>query len=278
MSTDDSREISRNYGARIIDIPLGSFDHGLSRNIGVKNAIGDLIYFTVQDAWLFTNDFLGKMASHFDDLTVMAVVGHQAVPHDQDKDPLLWYRPVSAPAVTERIIEDKSVFINLSLQKQQELVAWDNVVAMYRKEALIEQPFVQTEFAEDWVWSYQALLRGWKLLYDSSLVVYHYHHQSFKYAFRLRYTVNYHFFKHLGYRPRLPELFLPTIKAFYHLFINKKLSINKKIYWFVYNISVKIGDYFSTLNFLIRLKYFGSLGIRKGFVKYCKQIPQGKQK
>lgn len=278
MSTDGSREIAKFYTSKIIDIPIESFDHGLSRNIGVQNATGELIFFTVQDAWLFKNDFIEKMASHFDDLTVKAVVGHQAVPHDQDKDPLLWHRPISAPSVTERIVYDKTLFLNLNQQKQQELIAWDNVVAMYRKEALIEQPFVQTAFAEDWIWSYQALLRGWKLLHDSSLVIYHYHHQSYKYAFKLRYTVNYHFYKFFGYTPVIPKLFIPIIKAFYHLLKNQRLSIGQKLYWFSYNIGVKLGDYISTLNFLFRLKYFGNLSIRKGFEKYCKQIPQGSQK
>lgn len=278
MSVDNSREIANRFNVKIIDIPVGTFDHGLTRNLAANSATGDLVFFTVQDAWLGNNVFLEKMASHFTDSSVMGVVGHQAVPHDDDKNPLLWFRPVSAPAVTVRKVDDWTAFKNLPQHKQQELVSWDNVVAMYRREAITTQPFVQTGFAEDWIWSYEALCKGWTLLHDSSLVVYHYHHQSFKYAFRSRYTVNYHFYKFFKYTPVLTELFVPIIKSLFHLVKNKKLTFGKKIYWFLNSSTARFGDYFSTLNFLIRLKFFGSSGIEKGYDKYCEQIPQGRQK
>ena len=89
MSTDASREIAVAYGAKIINISEGSFDHGLSRNIGVQHATGDFIFFTVQDAWLSTKNLLEKMSSHFNNPDVIAVVGHQAVPHEKDNNPLL---------------------------------------------------------------------------------------------------------------------------------------------------------------------------------------------
>ena len=52
MSSDNSKEIGFSYGAIIIPIPNGTFNHGLTRNLGVQKSSGDLIYLTVQDAWL----------------------------------------------------------------------------------------------------------------------------------------------------------------------------------------------------------------------------------
>ncbi len=46
------------------------------------------------------------MATHFDDKKVMAVSGHQAVPHEKDKNPFLWYKPYSAPRVTKKVVTD----------------------------------------------------------------------------------------------------------------------------------------------------------------------------
>lgn len=278
MSADNSMEIATRFNARIIDIPNGKFNHGLTRNAGVQHASCELVYLTVQDAWISGNDMLEKMAKHFDDEEVMAVSGHQAVPHEKDKNPLVWYRPYSAPHVTDRLITNKEAFKNLPVKEQQSLISWDNVVSMYRKTALIEQPFVKTEFSEDWVWSYHALLKGWKLLYDSSLVVYHYHHQTYQYSFNSAYTLNYHFYKFFRYKPSIPALVLPMCKATYHLLKNKKLSITEKIYWLMHNVSGRVGNYFSTINFLSRLKTGGEKGIEKGYNKYCKSIPQGKQK
>jgi rhamnosyltransferase len=278
MSTDNSVEIVQRFNARVIDIPNGAFNHGLTRNIGVEHASGELVYLTVQDAWIGANDMLEKMSRHFDDPEVMGVMGHQAVPHEKDKNPMLWYRPYSKPAVTEKSITDKEAFKNLPVNQQQSLVGWDDVVSMYRKSALLEQPFVKTDFAEDWIWSYNALLRGWKLLHDSSLVVYHYHHHLFGYVFKTSYTVNYHFYKFFKYKPVLPAVIIPVIRATYHLTKNKRLSLRERLYWIMHNASARIASYLSILNFLTRLKTGGEKAIEKGYNRYCKIIPQGTQK
>jgi rhamnosyltransferase len=280
MSTDGSRELALQNRAQLVDIPIEAFNHGLTRNIGVQYATGDLIFLTVQDAWIPDVDMLERMSKHFEDPCVMAVVGHQAVPHEKDKNPLIWYAPYSKPSVTERFIEERerNDFLKLPKLKLQSIIAWDDVVAMYRKTALIQQPFENTEFAEDWIWSYNSLHRGWKLLRDSSLVVYHYHHQSYAYAFRTTYTVNYHFHKYFNFLPDLPPLVLPLLQAIYHLAKNKRLSITERVYWINYNALAKFANFFSTLNFLIRFKLGGIAGIEKGYRKFCKIIPIGKQK
>ena len=73
MSTDGSREIAISYGAQIVDIVNGTFDHGLTRNKGVQAATGELIYLTVQDAWISDTGMLERMASHFEDVLVKPV-------------------------------------------------------------------------------------------------------------------------------------------------------------------------------------------------------------
>ena len=278
MSNDASCEIAAGYGANIIAVADGSFDHGLTRNLGVAHASGELVYLTVQDAWLSENDLLERMASHFSDPAVMAVVGHQAVPHEKDKNPVEWYRPVSAAAVTEKRVSNQVAFLNMPQNEQQSLVAWDNVVAMYRKSALLEQPFEQTAFAEDWIWSYQALQRGWKLLHDSSIVVHHYHHHSFDYSFRITYTIHYHFYKFFKYIPAYPALIMPVARSAYHLLKNPQLSLVEKISWIGYNISTRVGSFIAILNFRTRLKSGGEDAIEKGYTSHCKSIPQGMQK
>ena len=278
LSTDDSRSIAKRYGAKIIDIPDGTFDHGLTRNVGVQHATGSLIYFTVQDAWIADENMLENMARHFNDNEIIAVAGHQAVPHEKDKNPLLWYRPFSKPSITEKFAANKNDFLKMPANEQRSLIAWDDVVAMYRKTALLEQPFVQTQFAEDWIWSYQALQKGWKIIHDSSLLVYHYHHQTYKYVYNTSYTINYHFYHFFKYKPAVPPVLMPIARAIYHLLKNTKLTIKEKMYWILHNISGKLALFFSTLNFLFRLSLFGYSCIEKGFNKYCKEIPQGTQK
>ncbi|HEV8082385.1 MAG TPA: glycosyltransferase family 2 protein [Chitinophagaceae bacterium] len=278
MSTDRSRDIAVKYGAKIINVPNGSFNHGLTRNTGIKHSQAEFIYLTVQDAWIAEKNMLEKMVKHFDDIDIKAVCGHQAVPHERDKNPVNWYKPYSQPEVTLKCVQDTEIFKKLPSQEQQSIIAWDDVVSMYRTSALVEQPFVKTEFAEDWVWSYQALLKGWKLLYDPSLVVYHYHHQSFRYAFNLTYTYNYHLYKFFKYKPTLPRIVKPIIKASYHLLKNKKLSFKEKLYWISHDGFARLAGYFSTLNFLARQRLAGDGSVERGYDKYCKTVPMGIQK
>lgn len=277
MSTDSSRQIAEQFGAQIVDIPDGTFDHGLARNMCVQQAARNLIFFTVQDAWISEPDILERMAAHFDDPEVMAVCGHQAVPHEKDKNPVRWYRRYSDHAVEVRQVNDEEFFKKLPQASQQKLVAWDNVVAMYRKEALEELPFVQTEMSEDWVWSYQALLNGWKLLRDSSLVVYHYHHQTPGYVFRTNWSINYHFYKFFGYRPELPALMMPALRSIYHLAKSRDLSLKEKVYWSIHNVLWRASECHAALSFRWKL-FFGKAAVDSGYQKYCREIPQGKQR
>jgi rhamnosyltransferase len=278
MSTDGSREIAESYGATIINVPMGEFDHGLTRNKGVLATSGEFVFLTVQDATMGRIDLLERMANHFIDLKVMGVVGHQAVPHEKDTNPMQWFRPISEPSITEKKIDTISIFKALPQKQQQALIAWDDVVAMYRKTALLQQPFVQTAFAEDWIWSFNALQKGWKLLHDSSLVVYHYHHHTYQYAFTSRYTINYHFYKFFKYKPAVPSLAKPIMRAAYHLLKNKELSLKEKAYWINHNVVGVLANYFSTKDFLKRLRKDGETGIEKGYLIYCMEIPQGIQK
>jgi rhamnosyltransferase len=278
MSTDASAEIAASYGSTIIAVVDGSFDHGLTRNIGVAHSSGELVYLTVQDAWISGNDLLERMAGHFSDTAVIAVVGHQAVPHEKDKNPVEWYRPVSEPGVTEKRVSNQAAFLNMPQKEQQSLVSWDNVVAMYRRSALLEQPFEKTAFAEDWIWTYQALQRGWKLLHDSSIVVYHYHHHTFDYSFRTSYTIHYHFYKFFGYVPSLGLSLMQPFRVSYNVAKNKSLKPAEKLYWIGHNCLKNIAKILSILNFLIRLKIGGKDAVEGGYIKYCNRIPQGRQK
>lgn len=279
MSTDKSLEIALTFGAKIVTIDVETFDHGLTRNLGVEYASGELIYFTVQDAWLPDQEMLEKMVRHFEiDAATMAVCGHQAVPHEKDKNPMLWYRPVSKAGFAVKKVKSQLWFEQLAQSEKKAVVAWDNVVAMYRRKALVELPFVKAAYAEDWIWSYHAQLKGWQLLHDSSLVVYHYHHLSYSYAFKTKFTINYHFGKFLGFKAELPELLIPLMRTIYHLGRNRKLTLKEKLYWIVYNTAITVADFHSVCNFKLRAYMGGQVSLEKGYSRYCKTIPQGVQK
>jgi len=276
MSKDNSKEIALRFDAKIVEIPEDTFNHGLTRNIGANQATGDLLFYTVQDAWLAENTMLEKMVKHFENEKIMGVCGHQAVPHEKDKNPMLWYRRYSEPQIQIREIKNADIFKKSKQAIQQSLIAWDDVVAMYRKTALMQQPFAETQFAEDWIWSRDALLRGWKLIYDPSLVVFHYHHSGYRYAYKVAYAVNYHFYKYFNFKPCVPDLFTEVAKSIYHLGKNPELKLKEKLYWVSQNFLSKLGTFNAHVNFLIH-SYLGQIkSIEKRYKKVCRKIPQGK--
>lgn len=278
MSTDASRQIAAMHGARIIEVQAGTFDHGLTRNLGVQYASNELLFFTVQDAWLAEDGLLETMASHFNDPEVMAVVGHQAVPHEKDKNPVLWFKRFSVPTVQVRKYDNPATFLELPVRKQMHLASLDNVVAMYRKHALQEQPFIQTAFAEDKVWAFQALARGWKIIYDPSLVVYHYHHRDFDYSFNVTFSLNYHLYYFFKSVPDYPSIVIPFVKAIRTLIKNKHLSNGERLSWTAHTFAGMFGQYLSNFYFIYLARCRNDRAIKKAYLRFCKKIPQGFQK
>jgi len=277
-SEDISKEIAVNYEAKVIDIPDGTFNHGLTRNIGTVVASGEFLFYTVQDARLAENDMLEKMVKHFEAEAVMGVVGHQAIPWGHaDKNPAYWFKRYTEPELQERYFPENS-FERLSQNQQFQLSGWDDVVAMYRHSALIDTPFKETNFSEDWLWVTDALKKGYKLISDPSIVVYHYHHLDFNYRFKTQFTVNYHFYKYFNQIPKVPLSPMKFIRAGYTIIKRNSISVIKKPYWVMHNLGINLADFFSNLSFRALLLFGGNKLLDRGYHFFCKNVPQGKIK
>jgi rhamnosyltransferase len=268
-STDSSVQIAKSYAVKVISIKPSEFNHGLTRNLGAQLASGDLLLYTVQDAFFSDSDILERMSIHFSNIDNCAVVGHQAVPHEKDKNPLLWYRRFTSP-VTKILSFDSSKII-------PKAIPWDNVISMYRKSSLLVHPFKLTDTCEDWIWATEVFYKGWKLVYDPSIVIYHYHHRTFLYTLKTEYGVIYTLSKYLNLYPEWPGWFLKNIKAMYHLFSHKGLTFSEKYYWIVHNISSNTSHCLAYLIFVI-LDNFNKNSLNESlYNRLCNSVPQGKQ-
>ncbi len=198
-SSDNSLDIVRKYPhTKVISINPESFNHGLTRNLGVANAVGDFIVMTVQDAAPADEFWLENMFRHFEDPEVSGVCGQQVVPHHKDKNPHEWFRPQSKPNV--KVLQYKlGEFEKLTGEQQRSLCGWDDVNAMYRKKALQEIPFEPVMFGEDMLWAKSALLKGYKLVYDTHAQVEHYHHHTPSYTYNRTLIVLLFIFKTFGF-------------------------------------------------------------------------------
>ncbi len=183
-STDGSVAFLSKFDfVKVISIDPKTFNHGATRNLGVEQAKGDFIVMTVQDAVPVKQTWLADFLKHFEDDAVMGVSGQQVVPHDNNKNPHQWFMPQSMGVARSVYYPNAKDFIALTPKAQRRECGWDDVNAIYRKKALTVLPFEPLMFGEDMLWAKMALEKGFKLIYDHTIGVYHYHHQFADYTY-----------------------------------------------------------------------------------------------
>ena len=159
-SSDGTLELARAHGARVVQIAPESFNHGETRNFGIRQSGGGFCLMLVQDAVPLGDSWLEEMLSPFADDRVVGVTGRQ-VPRP-DADPVArWqcdYRDRflgETAAVQE--VESWQHFETLSHQQRLHLAIFDNVFSVLRRGFWDECPFRAVPFAEDIDWAVRAL-------------------------------------------------------------------------------------------------------------------------
>jgi rhamnosyltransferase len=236
-STDRSLGIISRYPVKVIQIPPAEFNHGLTRNLGAREAKGQYVVMTVQDAVPESDRWLERFLEGFMDDRVVAVCGQQVVPHERDKNPVLWFRPVSKHRTWYCHYDDPGEFLKLSPAEQREMAGWDNVTAAYRRSVLLEYPFPATDFAEDISWARMMLLKGFTLGHVSSAIAFHYHHQLPEFILPRYFSVFYFEFRLFRLKPALPHSVGWNLLVAARILLKESgLSWMEKGKWFLFNV------------------------------------------
>ena len=236
-STDGTVDILKSFKeVTLIEIPGSTFNHGLTRNLGVQKAGGEYVLMTVGDARPCNEYWIEELLKGFDNENVAGVCGQQVVPHDKDKNPVEWFRPATEATVLKYHFP-KGVFETLLPQQKKEACGWDDVTAMYRKKILEELPFRETSYSEDAIWAKDALQAGYTIVYNTAARVYHYHLGNKDFTFKRSLTTLYFRYKHFGYITPLPSGgMLQKVRLAKMIFLKKELTIREKIAWWKYNL------------------------------------------
>jgi len=231
-STDGTLEILKAYpSVRVIEIDPGDFNHGDSRNLGVRNASGDWVVLTVQDARPSDSRWIERLLEGVTDDEVVAVCGAQVVPHEKDANPVEWFRPVSKPTLKRVQYRSAAEFDALSPAEKLAACRWDDVTSMYRRAVLLRLPFQRTRFAEDVIWAKDALRAGYAIVYNPAARVYHFHTETPEFTFRRTLTAMYYRYRSFGYLHDEPGLTVPILKAARILARENRLSLREKAFW-----------------------------------------------
>ena len=240
-STDDTLNIVRKYPrVTVHEIPNGEFGHGRTRNLALQLKEADYYLFTVQDATPPSQQWLQNHASIIEAYNLDALCGGQAVPHDLDKNPVQWHRPLNSGPILKKVTAGE--FQSASPSEKARLCEWDNVNAIYKASSLLDTPFPDVRFGEDKAWAKTRLEDAGAIGYSFNNRVWHYHHQSHSFAYARESSAMFWNHKHFEVIPSSRRFgwlrfVLVTIKTI--VCTSKIYSLKDVLFWLDYNIRIQ---------------------------------------
>jgi len=186
-SLDNTLEISKKYGAKIIEIPPEKFSHSYSRNVGAENATGRYIFFTVQDALPPSELFLYELFSVLKNNNVVAVSCREIPREDAD----LFYRVISWNHY--RFLEvDKGDKIFSLPEKENYITLRKNgqlsdIALLISKDVFMKYRY-RGDYAEDLDLGIRLIRNGYKIAFLNSIGIIHSHNRPAYYFLKRGYV------------------------------------------------------------------------------------------
>ena len=189
-SSDGTLDVAREHGARIVSIPPESFNHGETRNLGIRQTKGQFCIMLVQDAVPLGKSWLEEMLAPFADETVVGVTARQVPRPDSDSMARWQCDHRSRFLGAEARLQEAEVwenFLTLDFQERLRLASFDNSFSILRRSFWEQSPFRGLSFAEDLDWGVRAIAAGRRLVYQPSVCVLHSHTRPAVYHLRRSY-------------------------------------------------------------------------------------------
>lgn len=179
-STDNTLDIAKSYDAGIVVIPKSDFDHGATRTLAAKKAVGDIIIFLSQDVLLCDEYSIENIIKPFGrDNQIVAVFGRQ-----------LPYPNTSLFAQHLRLFNYADIsYVRVLSDRQKygiKTVFFSDSFAAYKKAALQEIGYFRNRliFGEDTCAAANLLWKDQKIAYAANAKVFHSHNYSICQDFR----------------------------------------------------------------------------------------------
>ena len=192
-STDGTLDRLHAAAQQVVSIAPESFNHGLTRNLAIGHARGELIVLLVQDAFPTSDDWLAKLTAALRaDPSVAGSFCRQQPRPDASVLTKHYLQNWVATAVTPRTVSIKNgaELDLLDPAARLQLCAFDNVCSCIRRAVWNQIPFADTPIAEDLEWARAVLLAGYRLTYVADATVLHSHERSARYEFARTYVLH----------------------------------------------------------------------------------------
>ena len=197
-STDGSLDLLQRRADRVVEVDAAEFDHGLTRNLGIEHARGELIVLLVQDAVPANEKWLRELtAPLLSDTAVAGTFARQRPRSDASAITRYYHERWVAAADAQRTmaIDRFASFEALEPMQRFLLCAFDNVCSCIRRTVWQSHPFRSTPIAEDLEWARDVLLAGYRLVYAPRAVVVHSHDRSARYELARTYALHHRLYE-----------------------------------------------------------------------------------
>lgn len=201
-STDGTPECAREFGARVISISPEEFNHGDSRNLGIRESGGKYICLFTQDALPVGDRYLATLVQSIEEQEAAGGFARQ-IPRPEAsplvrRDVERWLAGSSERRVSA--ISSPNAFFSLSPMERYRLCVFDNVASIVRREVWERIPFPRTPFGEDIEWAFRVLCNGYSLIYEPEAAVQHSHERSPDYTYNRTLIDHYRLYSLFGLR------------------------------------------------------------------------------
>lgn len=178
-SDDNTRNIAAGLGARVLTIKRVAFDHGASRNLAARSASGDILIFMTQDALPADTHFIKNLISPLNDNLIPFSYGRQTA--SEDAHPIERFtRAYNYP--------EKSIIKDLEQIQVFGIKTFfcSNVCSAIRRREFEEIGGFPENIImnEDMIFAARLILKGYKVAYQASALVFHSHSYSLKEQFQ----------------------------------------------------------------------------------------------
>jgi glycosyltransferase involved in cell wall biosynthesis len=172
-STDQTVEIARGFGARIIEIKPEEFSFGRSLNRGIEAASNELVVIASAHVFPVFPDWIESLTKPFEDPFIALTYGKQRGTSER-------FTKAGIPNTTK--FSEKEIFNRWfpeTSNPQQDHPFCNNANAAIRRILWLQQPYDETLTGlEDLAWAKGVLSQGYKIAYVAEAEIIHIHNES----------------------------------------------------------------------------------------------------
>jgi glycosyltransferase involved in cell wall biosynthesis len=188
-STDGTDTLAEAMGATVVRIPPSEFSHSHARNLGARNATGDYLLFTVQDAFPIGQHWLHAMLRHLRDPANAGLAAVSCSEFSRSDSDLMYDAMIDTHYRFLGCLEQDRAGRHtgddhMSLRSQGQL----SDVACLIPRALFAQFGYRGDYAEDLDLGIRLIRAGWQVAMLASVKVVHSHNRPAYYYLKRSYV------------------------------------------------------------------------------------------